>query len=161
MNIQFSYRNGWQFVCWIGGPPAARTWLKNSGLSIACVSSRRFSSFQAGSVLWNSAGTLPGTESRGYHPNPKPSPFTVSAPSGELSDCFTRECCASRIKVDGWRGSPEYASQRHMTSSPCSLPGAAQLDPPRHMLAAVERHNREPRAHAAQFWGHRMPQERA
>ena len=25
MNIQFSYRNGWQFVCWIGGPPAART----------------------------------------------------------------------------------------------------------------------------------------
>ena len=29
---------------------------------------------------------------------PKPSPFTVSAPSGELSDCFTRECCASRIK---------------------------------------------------------------
>ena len=82
--------------------------------------SRRFSSFQAGSVLWKVAGMLPATAPVGYQPTPKPSPFTVSAPSGESSDCATSECFASRITVDGRSGSPEYASQRHMCSTPCS-----------------------------------------
>ena len=59
MNSQFPNRNGWQLVCWIGGPAAARTWLKNSGDSTAPVSSRRFWSFHAGSTLRKTAGTFP------------------------------------------------------------------------------------------------------
>ena len=101
MNSQFSYRNGWQFVCWIGGPPAARTWPKNSGLRTAWVISRRFWSCHAGSMLWNVAGMPPAAASAGYQPNPNPSPLTVSAPSGEFSDWATSECCASRIRIEG------------------------------------------------------------
>ena len=117
MNSQFSCRNGWQLDCWMGGPAAARTCPKNSGLAIELVSSRRFSSCQAGSMLWKRAGVLPLVLSSGYQPKPNPSPFTVSAPSGELSDMATSECWVSRISSDGRSGSPEYASQRHMTTS--------------------------------------------
>ena len=106
MNSQFSYRNGWQLVCWIGGPAAARTWLKNNGDSIAWVSSRRFWSFHAGSMLRKSPGTVPGSGSAGYQPKPNPSPLTVSAPSGESSDCATSECWGSKISFDGRSGSP-------------------------------------------------------
>lgn len=88
MNSQFSNRNGWQLVCWIGGPAAARTWLKNSGDSTAPVSSRRFWSFHAGSMLRKTAGTsFPPRRPAGYQPKPNPSPLTVSAQSGEFSGC--------------------------------------------------------------------------
>ena len=138
MNIQFSYRNGWQFVCWIGGPPAARTWLKNSGLSIACASSRRFSSFQAGSVLWNSAGTLPGHRVARIPPESEAVAVHRLGTEWRVERLLHERCCASRIKVDGWRGSPEYASQRHMTSSPCiSIDACPRRDcATGHMLAA-------------------------
>ena len=90
----------------MGGPAAARTWLKKSGLSIVLVSSRRFSSFHAGSVLWNRAGCELDSPV-GYQPKPNPSPFTVSLPRGEFSDCATRECSVFRITSAGRNGSPE------------------------------------------------------
>src|SRR3954453_22396033 len=107
MNSQLSCRKGWQLVCWIGGPAAALTWLKNNGDSTAWVSSRRFRSFHAGSMLWKNRGAVPGGASLGYHPNPKPSPLTVEAPSGDFSDWATSECFVSRIRVEGRSGSPE------------------------------------------------------
>jgi hypothetical protein len=52
MNIQPSWENGWQFVSWIGGPAAARTWAKKSGEYVAPARERRFASFHAGAMLW-------------------------------------------------------------------------------------------------------------
>ena len=37
-------------------------------------------------MLWKRAGVFPRLGSSGYQPKPNPSPFTVSVPSGELSD---------------------------------------------------------------------------
>ncbi len=52
MNSQWPWRNGWQLVCCTALPIAARMWVKNSGELMWPASSRRFWSFQAGSVLW-------------------------------------------------------------------------------------------------------------
>ena len=53
--------------------------MKNSGEVTWPVSSRRFWSFQAGSVPWKT----PGVGAASYQPTPNPSPFVVSAPSLE------------------------------------------------------------------------------
>ncbi|GAA2447380.1 hypothetical protein GCM10009857_09170 [Agromyces soli] len=65
-------------------------------------------------MLWNTAGASPGSRDGPYQPSPKPSPFTVSAPSGEFSDCATSECFVSSTTREICRGSPEYASHRHI-----------------------------------------------
>ena len=51
-------------------------------------SSRRLRSFQAGSMLWKTAGV----SAPPYQPIPKPSPFVVSAPSAECRLWSISEC---------------------------------------------------------------------
>jgi hypothetical protein len=79
IHSQRPYRNGWQFVCCTADPIAARMCAKNSGERTCPASSRRFASFQAGSMLRNT----PGTGAASYQPTPNPSPLVVSAPSLE------------------------------------------------------------------------------
>ena len=87
MNSQWSWRNGWQLVCCTALPIAARMWVKNSGELMWPASSRRFSSFHAGSMLWKT----PGVSGAPYQPTPNPSPLVGSAPSRECRLWSTNE----------------------------------------------------------------------
>src|SRR4051794_13419523 len=76
-------------------------------------------------MLRKRLGTGPAPGFAGYQPKPNPSPLTVSAPSGEFSDCAISECWVFKINSDGWSGSPEYASQRHIVRA--SSPSGGEL----------------------------------
>src|SRR3954454_13018654 len=110
MKSQSSWRNGWQFVCCTALPIAARMWVKKSGELMWPASSRRFWSFQAGSMLRKT----PGVWETPYQPTPKPSPFVGSAPSRDERLWSTIEFVPAYSTSCMRMGEPEYASQRHI-----------------------------------------------
>src|SRR3954447_16937761 len=110
MKSQLSWRNGWQFVCCTALPIAARMWVKKSGELMWPASSRRFWSFQAGSMLRKT----PGVWETPYQPTPKPSPFVGSAPSRDERLWSTIEFVPPYSTSCMRMGEPEYASQRHI-----------------------------------------------
>ena len=56
IHSQLSWRKGWQLVCCTAEPVEARMWAKTRPALAWAHSSRRFRSFQAGSVLRNRPG---------------------------------------------------------------------------------------------------------
>jgi hypothetical protein len=75
-------------VCWTGEPVEARTCAKTIAELMWPASSRRLRSFQAGSVLWKTAGASCAP----YQPIPNPSPFVSSAPICEWRLWTISEC---------------------------------------------------------------------
>src|SRR5947209_18368683 len=105
-------------------PVDARMWAKKCDERTWPASSRRFASFQAGSVLRK----IPGVAETPYQPTPKPSPLVVSAPSRECRLWSISECAgANRASSRRTSAEPEYASQRHITCSfRCGARAAAE-----------------------------------
>ena len=112
MNSQFPCRNGWQLLRCTGVPDDARMCAKSSRVSIWSATSRRFSSFHAGSMLLKTAGRGPAP----YQPMPKPSPLVVVAPSCECRLWSISEWTGLNRRSDARIGSPEYAIHLHMHS---------------------------------------------
>jgi hypothetical protein len=96
-------RNGWQFVRWTGEPVDARMCAKSTGVVIRPAISRRFSSFQAGWVLLNTAGS--GCSP--YQPIPNPSPLVVVTPRRECRLWSMIEWAGRKSRFSARTGSPE------------------------------------------------------
>ena len=96
-------------------------WANSSGVLTWAATSRRFRSFQAGSMLLKSAGVGPSP----YHPIPKPSPLVVVAPIREWRLWSISECCGRKSSSSATRGSPEYAIHLHMSPPNQRVPGRA------------------------------------
>ena len=64
IHSQRPWRNGWQLLRCTGVPLEARTCANSSGVRMCAAISRRFSSFQAGWVPLNSAGSVARRTSR-------------------------------------------------------------------------------------------------
>ena len=110
-------RNGWQLERCTGVPVDARMWANSNGVRIRPAISRRFLSFQAGSMLLKTAGSAPSP----YQPIPNPSPLVVVAPMRECRLWSMIEWTGRNSRSSARIGSPEYAIHLHMEFSESPL----------------------------------------
>src|SRR5215217_4520961 len=76
---------------------------------------------------------MPGVSRAPYQPMPKPSPLVVSTPNRECLLCTTSEFSDLKSNSSRSTGEPEYASQRHISTS-SGLQSTGEKVPPDHPL---------------------------